>query len=79
MNEELKNKAQEYKAKLEQLISQKQEVERQLIITEEQYNQYKDKIEQAFGTSDPEQLSTIAEGYLQEIISLEEQLDDNIK
>ena len=77
MNEELKNKAQEYKSKLEQLTVQKQEIERRLIIMEEQYNQYKEKIEQAFGTADQTKLQTIAEGYLQEITTLEGQLNGN--
>jgi phage shock protein A len=75
MDNELKNKAQEYKAKLEQLTTKKQEIERQLIITEEQYNQYKEKIEQAFGTSDPEKLQDIAKDYLEAITVLEGQLD----
>jgi len=73
---DLKAKAEEYKGRVQNLETQKQEVERQLIILEEQYKQYKEKIEQAFGTSDPKQLQEIAEGYLQEIETLEAQLND---
>ena len=68
-------KAQEYKQKLSELQNQKQEIERQMIILEEQYKQYQEKIEQAFGTSDPEQLKNIAEGYLKEIEELEKTLE----
>ena len=78
MTEELKNKAQEYKTKLDQLTIKKQEIERQLIIMEEQYNQYKEKIEQAFGTADPQKLQEIADGYLAEIETLEGQINGSI-
>jgi len=73
---DLTQKAEEYKHKLQQLQTQKEEITRQIIILEEQYNQYKEKIEQAFGTSDPQKLEEIAEGYLGEIQQLEEQLDE---
>jgi len=67
----LKEKASEYKNKVEVLETKKQEVERQLIILEDQHKQYKEKIEQAFGTSDPMKLKEIAEKYLEEIELLE--------
>jgi uncharacterized protein Smg (DUF494 family) len=72
---DLKIKAEEYKAKLDQLNIQKQDIERQLIILEEQYNQYKEKIEQAFQTSDPEKLKEIASSYVQDIEKLEEEIN----
>lgn len=72
---DLSQKAQEYKTKLEQLQAQKQEIERQIIILEEQYNSYREKIEQAFGTSNPEELKNIAAGFLEEIEVLEKQLE----
>ena len=72
---ELSQKAQEYKQKLESLQTQKAEIERQMIIIEEQYKQYKDKIEQSFGTSDPQELQKIAEKYLSEIYELEGNLN----
>jgi len=71
---DLKLKATHYKAKLDELSAQKQEVDRQLILMEEQYNQYKEKIEQAFSTSDPEELSKIAQQYLKDIEALEKDL-----
>jgi len=71
----LKLKAEEYKTRVQSLETQKQEVERQLIILEEQYKQYRDKIEQAFGTSDYTKLQEIAGGYLKEIETLEAQLN----
>ena len=73
----LKLKAEEYKTRVQSLETQKQEVERQLIILEEQYKQYRDKIEQAFGTSDYTKLQEIAGGYLKEIETLEVQLNGN--
>ncbi len=75
MQVDLKAKAEEYKQKLSELQTKKSEVERQLIILEEQYNQYKDKIEQAFNTSDPEELQKIAAQYLVDIQTLEGQLN----
>jgi len=72
--EDLTQKAQEYTKKLQELQEQKQEIEKQLIIAEEQYNQYKKTVREAFQTSDPEKLKTIAEGYLKDIESLEQQL-----
>jgi len=74
---DLKIKAEEYKKKLEDLNVKKQEIERQLIILEEQYGQYKEKIEQAFGTSDPKKLQEISENYLNEIKILEGQINVN--
>jgi uncharacterized coiled-coil DUF342 family protein len=71
--EDLNQKAQEYTRKLQELQEQKQEIEKQLIIAEEQYNQYKKTVEEAFQTSDPEKLKTIAESYLKEIEELEQQ------
>jgi flagellar biosynthesis chaperone FliJ len=72
--EELKNKAEEYKIKLERLTTERQNVERQLIILEEQYKQYKEKINLAFGTTEPEKLHDIAVQYLNDIEQLEAQL-----
>jgi uncharacterized coiled-coil DUF342 family protein len=69
-------KAQEYKQKLDVLVGERQEVERQLIILDEQYKQYKRQIEEAFNTSDPDELLKIAEGYIQNITNLEKQLQD---
>lgn len=71
---ELKLKADQYKAKLESLVAQRQEVDRQLIILDEQYKQYKEKITQAFGTSEPSELEKIANQYLVDIENLESQL-----
>jgi len=76
METDIKHKAALYKTKLEHLQTKKQEIERQLIILEEQYNQYKEKIEQAFGTTDLDKLQEIANSYLQEIESIEGQLND---
>ena len=73
----LSEKAQEYKTKVEQLKQEKDELNRQLIIYEEQYKQYKEKIEQAFGTSDPDELQKIAEKFLEEIHVLEKELNES--
>jgi len=75
--ENLSQKAQEYKSKLEQLQLQKQEIEKQLIIAEEQYNQYQKTIEEAFQTSDPEKLKEIAVQYLKDIEELERTLEQD--
>jgi len=72
--EELKLKANEYKTKLDKLTTDRQEIDRQLIILDEQHKQYKEKIEQAFGTSDPKKLQEIAEQYLEDIQKLEGQI-----
>jgi hypothetical protein len=74
MEQDLSQKANEYKTKLHSLQEQKQEVERQLIILEEQYNQYKETIEQSFQTTDLNKLKEIADGYLKNIEELEKQL-----
>jgi uncharacterized coiled-coil DUF342 family protein len=76
--QDLSQKANEYKAKVQQLQTQKQELEKQIIILEEQYNQYRETIEKAFQTTDPEKLKEIAEGYLKDIETLEEQLNATI-
>ena len=73
--ETLKAKTEQYKAKLAQLEQNKEEISRQLIIADEQYKQYKEKIEQAFGTSDTQKLQEIAEEYLKEIEILEGQIN----
>jgi uncharacterized coiled-coil DUF342 family protein len=73
--EDLQQKAEQYKAELQKLNNQKQEIERQLIILEEQYSQYKEKIEQAFQTSDINELKKISEGYISDIEKLEEELN----
>ncbi len=72
--EDLTSKAQEYKSKLGALETQKNDLEKQVIILDEQYKQYKDTIEKAFKTTDPEELRKIAESYLSDIQILEEQL-----
>jgi len=72
----LHQKAQEYKMRLDVLTGERQEIERQLILMEEQYKQYKLKIEEAFNTSDPEELQKIAEGYIHNIEELEKQLQE---
>ncbi len=72
---DLSTKAQEYKQKLQGLQNQKQDLEKQVIILEEQYKQYQDTIQKAFNTTDPEELKKIADGYLQDIKVLEEQLN----
>jgi uncharacterized coiled-coil DUF342 family protein len=74
--QELTQKAQEYKAKAAELERQKQEINKQLIILEEQYKQYQDSIEKAFQTTDPEELKKIAEGYLTDIQDLEAKLNE---
>ncbi len=74
-NENLTQKAEEYKSKLQGLQNQKQDLEKQVIILEEQFKQYKDTIEKAFNTTDPEKLKEIAGGYLRDIEVLEEQLN----
>lgn len=72
--EALKTKAEEYKTKLAALEADKQEVDKQLIILEEQHKQYQDKIQQAFGTVDSQELQKIATQYMQDIETLESQL-----
>jgi predicted nucleic acid-binding Zn-ribbon protein len=74
---DLSQKAQEYKSRVEQLQSQKQDLEKQLIILEEQYKQYQETIEKAFQTTDPEKLREIASSYLKDIEVLESQLDES--
>lgn len=71
-----KQKVDEYKNRLGTLQKEKQEIDRQLIILEEQYNQYKEKVEQVFKTSDIEELQKIADSYLQDIGLLEGQLNE---
>ncbi len=70
----LAQKAQEYKRKAAALLTQKQDLEKQVIILEEQYKQYRESIEKAFNTTDTEELKKIAVGYLTDIETLEEQL-----
>ncbi len=72
---DLSQKAQEYKGKAAALLSQKQDLEKQVIILEEQYKQYHETIEKAFHTTDVEELKKIAAGYLDDIVVLEEQLN----
>ena len=72
--DELKIKAQEYKIKLEKLKQDRLDADRQLILLEEQYKQYKEKIEESFGSSDPQKLKEIAEQYLINIETLEGQI-----
>ncbi len=74
-DENMTQKAQEYKNKLSGLQNQKQDLEKQVIILEEQYKQYQDTIEKAFNTTDIEELKRIADGYLKDIEVLEEQLN----
>ena len=76
--QDLNQKAQEYKSKLQELQNQKQDLEKQVIILEEQYRTYQDTIEKSFGTTDPEELKKIADGYLKDIKILEEQLNVTI-
>ena len=71
---ELKLLADEYKLKLDVLTGERQEAERKLIILEEQHKQYKEKIEQAFNTTDVDKLRNIAEEYLQNIQKLEKDM-----
>jgi hypothetical protein len=77
--DDLKSRADQYKIKLESLNNQKQDIDRQLIILEEQYKQYTEKIEQSFQTSDPEKLKEIASGYIADIEKLEEELHDKCR
>ena len=74
--EDIKIKVDEYKRKKDQLSLQRQETERQLIILGEQYKSYEEKIVQAFGTSDPDKLIEIAQGYEQDISILEKELEN---
>ncbi len=71
----LSQKAQAYKSKAAALLVQKQDLEKQVIILEEQYKQYHDTIQKAFQTTNPEELKKIAAGYLEDIKVLEEQLN----
>ncbi len=72
---DLTKKAQEYKTRVQQLQEQKQEIEKQMIILDEQFKQYQETIEKAFQTTDPDKLREIATGYLKDIEVLEEQLN----
>jgi len=65
------SRVEEYKGKLSKLQMEKTELERKLIILEEQYNQYKEKVEQSFHTTDPDELRKIADAYLMDIQQLE--------
>jgi len=73
--EELQLKATEYKIKLEKIKIERQEAERQLILLEDQYKQYKIKIEESFGTSESDKLIEIADQYLATIKELEVKLN----
>ncbi len=73
--EVLSQKAQEYKQKLGALETQKQDLEKQVIILNEQYKQYQETIKKAFNTTVPEELRDIANSYLKDIQVLEEQLN----
>ena len=64
-------KAEEYKIKLEELTKEKADIEKQLIILEEQLNPYKKQIESAFGTLDKDKLLEIAADYRKSIEELE--------
>ncbi len=64
-------KAEEYKLKLEGLTKEKADIEKQLIILEEQLNPYKKQIETAFGTLDKNELLKIAQEYQKSIEELE--------
>ncbi len=77
--EDLQQKANEYKNKLAELEKQNQEYERQLILIEEQQKQYQKKIEQAFQTTDPDELKKIADAYQEDIKNLEIQLNELIR
>lgn len=72
--EVLAAEAEEYKVKLQELQKEKADLERQLIILEEQLNPYKTQIETAFGTTDQSKLMEIAAGYLKDIKELETKL-----
>jgi len=76
--ENLSTKAQEYKVKLSTLQAQKQDLERQVIILEEQHKSYQETIGKAFNTTVPEELRKIADSYLDDIKVLEEQLHVSI-
>lgn len=68
------SEAEVYKIKLQDLLKEKADLERQLIILEEQLNPYKAQIETAFGTTDHKKLLEIANDYLLAIKELEEKL-----
>jgi L-lysine 2,3-aminomutase len=74
-NEILQQKINEYQKKLQEYQNKKQELEKQMIILEEQFRQHKEKIEQAFGTTDPVKLKEISEQYTKEIEQLEAQIN----
>lgn len=72
--EEILAEAEVYKSKLAELQNEKTQLERQLIILEEQLNPYKTQIESAFGTTDHQELLKIAAEYLKNIKELEDRI-----
>jgi len=59
LDTELRQKAQYYKDELNKLLEEKKEIERQLIILEEQINPYRDQIQELFGTLDTNELNKV--------------------
>ncbi len=68
----------EYKRRLADLGTKNQELERKMILLEEQKKQYQEKIMQAFQTTEPDALQKIADKYIEDIKLLEEQLNGTL-
>jgi len=69
------HKIQQYTSRAEELTIEKTRLEKSAIILGEQLRQYQDQIQTSFGTLDINELKKIADGYVQEI----EQLENNLK
>jgi len=68
---ELRQKAQHYKDELNKLLEEKKQIEKQLIILEEQINPYRDQIQELFGTLDVDELNKILIGLESELKTLD--------
>ena len=68
-------KIQEYQEKLNKYQTEYQNIERQMIILEEQLKQQESKLQEAFQTTDPNELTKIMTAYDQEIKDLEVKIE----
>jgi len=68
-------KIEEYKHKLELYTKEKTDIEKQLILIEDQYKQQQQKIKDAFGTIDPIKLQKISDECQIQITQLEKELN----
>jgi len=73
LDTELRQKAQYYKDELNKLLEEKKEIERQLIILEEQINPYRDQIQELFGTLDTNELNKILMDLESELKTLDQE------